>query len=130
MPTFKYKARNGLGAAVAGTLDATGMDTARFRLGEMGYIPVFLEEGKAKGNGFSINLLKPKVKDKDLIVFNRQLATLFSAGIPLLRAVQGLAEQMQNKTFKEVLLRVAAEIQTGSSFSDALAKHPKVFSGL
>ena len=48
----------------------------------------------------------------------------------MLRAVQGLAEQMQNKTFKEVLLRVAAEIQTGSSFSDALAKHPKVFSGL
>ena len=130
MPTFKYKARNGLGDAVAGTLDATGMDTARFRLGEMGYIPVFLEEGKASQKGFSINFLKPKIKDKDLIVFNRQLATLFSAGIPLLRAVQGLAEQMQNKTFKEVLLRIAAEIQTGSSFSDALAKHPKVFSGL
>ncbi len=130
MPTFKYKARNGLGNAVAGTLDATGMDTARFRLGEMGYIPVFLEEGKARQKGLSINFLKPKIKDKDIIVFNRQLATLFAAGIPLLRAVQGLAEQMQNKTFKEVLLRVAAEIQTGASFSDALAKHPKVFSGL
>ncbi len=130
MPIFNYRARDRAGQAVAGTLDATGLDIARIRLGEMGYIPVSLKEGKARKSGFSINFLKPKVKDKDIIVFNRQLATLFSAGIPLLRGVQGLAEQMQNKTFKEILLKVAAEIQTGSSFSDALAKHPKVFSGL
>ena len=130
MPIFKYRARDGAGQAVAGTLEATGLDIARVRLGEMGYIPVFLKEGKAGKSGLSINFLKPKVTDKDIIVFNRQLATLFSAGIPLLRGVQGLAEQMQNKTFKEILLKVSADIQTGSSFSDALAKHPKVFSRL
>lgn len=130
MPIFKYRVRNGAGEAITGTLEAAGMDIARLRLGEMGYIPVRLEEGKARENGFSINFLKPKVTDKDLIVFNRQLATLFSAGIPLLMGIQGLAEQVQNKTFKEILLKLAAEIQTGSSFSDALAKHPKVFSGL
>lgn len=130
MPIFKYRARDGAGQAVAGTLEATGLDIARVRLGEMGYIPVFLKEGKAGKNGLSINFLKPKVTDKDIIVFNRQLATLFSAGIPLLRGVQGLAEQMQNKTFKEILLKVSTDIQTGSSFSDALAKHPKVFSEL
>ena len=83
-----------------------------------------------KGFSININLLKPKVTDKDLIVFNRQLATLFSAGIPLLRGIQGLADQVQNKTFKEILFKVAADIQTGTSFSDALAKYPKVFSGL
>ncbi len=130
MPIFNYKARDGAGLAVAGTLEATGLDIARMRLGEMGYIPVFLKEGKAEKSLFSINFLKPKVKDKDIIVFNRQLATLFSAGIPLLSGIQGLAEQMQNKTFKEILLKVSADIQTGSSFSDALAKHPKVFSEL
>jgi type II secretory pathway component PulF len=130
VPIFKYRARDGAGQAVAGTLEATGLDIARVRLGEMGYIPVFLKEGKAGKSGLSINFLKPKVTDKDIIVFNRQLATLFSAGIPLLRGVQGLAEQMQNKTFKEILLKVSADIQTGSSFSDALAKHPKVFSRL
>ena len=130
MPTFKYKARDRIGKAVTGTLDVTGADTARLRLSEMGYIPITLEEGKAKAEGLSINFLKPKVTYKDLIVFNRQLATLFSAGIPLLRAIQGLSEQMENKTFKEVLLKVAIEIQAGSSFSDALVKHPKVFSGL
>ena len=48
----------------------------------------------------------------------------------MLRGIQGLSEQMQNKTFKAVLLRVAADIQDGLAFSDALAKHPKVFSGL
>ena len=130
MPIFKYRVRDGSGKAITGTLEATGMDIARVRLGEMGYIPVRLEEGKARENGFSINFLKPKVTDKDLIVFNRQLATLFSAGIPLLTGIQGLAEQVQNKTFKEILLKLVAEIQTGSSFSDALARHPKVFSGL
>ena len=130
MPIFNYRARDGAGLAVAGTLEATGLDIARVRLGEMGYIPVSLKEGKAGKSGFSINFLKPKVKDKDIIVFNRQLATLFSAGIPLLSGIQGLTEQMQNKTFKEILLKVAADIQTGSSFSDALAKHPKVFSEL
>jgi len=130
VPVFNYKARDGAGLAVAGTLEATGLDIARMRLGEMGYIPVFLKEGKAEKSAFSLNFLKPKVKDKDIIVFNRQLATLFSAGIPLLSGIQGLAEQMQNKTFKEILLKVSADIQTGSSFSDALAKHPKVFSEL
>ncbi|MGR3293280.1 MAG: type II secretion system F family protein [Candidatus Scalindua sp.] len=127
---FKYEARDRLGKAIAGALEAPDVDEARDRLGEMGYIPVRLEEGKARGKGFSIDFLKPKVTDKDLIVFNRQLATLFSAGIPLLRGIQGLAEQIQNKTFRKILLEIATEIQTGASFSDALAKHPKVFSGL
>ena len=103
MTTFKYEARDRWGKAIAGALDAPGVDMARVRLGEMGYIPVRLEEGKARKKGFSISFLKQKVTDKDLIVFNRQLATLFSAGIPLLRGIQGLAEQMQNKTFKEIL---------------------------
>ena len=130
MPMFKYEARDRLGKAIAGALEAPDVDAARDRLGEMSYIPIRLEEGKARGKGLSIDFLKPKVTDKDLIVFNRQLATLFSAGIPLLRGIQGLAEQIQNKTFKKVLLEIAAEIQAGASFSDALAKHPKVFSGL
>ncbi len=130
MSVFKYEARDRFGKAVAGVLDAPEMGVARAHLGEMGYIPVRLEESKTKEKGLSISFLKQKVTDKDIIVFNRQLATLFSAGIPLLRGVQGLAEQMQNKTFKEILVKVAAEIQTGSSFSDALAKHPKVFSEL
>ncbi len=130
MSVFKYEARDRFGKAVAGVLDAPEMGVARNRLGEMGYIPVRLEEKKTKEKGLSINFLKQKVTDKDIIVFNRQLATLFAAGIPLLSGIQGLAEQMQNKTFKEILLKVAADIQTGSSFSDALAKHPKVFSEL
>ncbi|KHE93959.1 MAG: type II secretion system F family protein [Candidatus Scalindua rubra] len=130
MSVFKYEARDRFGKAVAGVLDAPEVGIARIRLGEMGYIPVRVEEGKVREKGLSISFLKQKVTDKDIIVFNRQLATLFSAGIPLLSGIQGLAEQMQNKTFKGILVKVAAEIQTGASFSDALAKHPKVFSGL
>jgi type II secretory pathway component PulF len=130
MSTFSYKARDRVGKAVIGTLDAPDANVARVRLGEMGYIPITLKEGKAKAKekGTAISFLKPKVRPKDIIVFTRQLATLFAAGIPLLRSIQALAEQMENKTFKEVLQKVTAEIQTGTAFSDALAKHPKVFS--
>ena len=138
MPTFEYRARDRVGEAVTGVLDAPGMDIARVRLGEMGYIPVSLIEGRGKtrakgeGKGFNLNMtiMKPRVRPKDIIVFNRQLATLFAAGIPLLRAIQALAEQMQNVTFKEVLLTIAGDIQEGCAFSDALAKHPKIFSEL
>ncbi len=130
MITYQYVARDRMGKAIKGALEAPGIDVARVRLGEMGYIPVKLEEGKAKSKSLSMDFLKPRVTDKDLIVFNRQLATLFSAGIPLLRAIQGLTEQMKNKTFKAILIDIASEIQAGSSFSDALAKHPKVFSGV
>lgn len=129
MSTFSYKARDRVGKAVTGTLDAPDTNVARVRLGEMGYIPITLKEGKAnKEKGTAISFLKPKVRPKDIIVFTRQLATLFAAGIPLLRSIQALAEQMENKTFKEVLQKVTAEIQAGTAFSDTLAKHPKVFS--
>jgi type II secretory pathway component PulF len=130
MTIFKYRARDRVGEAVTGTLDAPGMDIARLRLGEMGYIPIALEEGKAKGEGLSISFLKPRVRPKDIIVFNRQLSTLFAAGIPLLRSIQALEEQIENKTFKEILQQVTTDIQAGTSFSDALVKYPKVFSGL
>ncbi len=140
MPTFEYRARDRVGDAVTGVLDAPGVDAVRSRLGEMGYIPVSVTEGKgnsrssdkgeSKGVNLNITIFKPKVRAKDLIVFNRQLATLFAAGIPLLRALQALAEQMENPTFKEVLLGVTKDIQEGLAFSEALAKHPSVFSGL
>jgi type II secretory pathway component PulF len=136
MPSFEYRARDRVGAAITGVLDAPGMDIARIRLGEMGYIPVSLKEGRSKsrskgaGKGFNITIIKPRVRTKDIIVFNRQLATLFAAGIPLLRAIQALAEQMENVTFKEVLGAIAGDIQEGLAFSEALAKHPNVFSEL
>lgn len=132
MPTYKYKARDERGRAVGGVMEAGGINVARIRLSEMGYVPVALKETKTKtgGKGLSLNFFRRKVSAKDLIVFNRQLATLFAAGITLLRAVQTLAEQVRNKKFKSVLREVSRDIQEGSSFSDSLAKHPDVFSNL
>ncbi|MEE9201228.1 MAG: type II secretion system F family protein [Candidatus Brocadiales bacterium] len=127
MPTYKYRARDVSGKAVVGLLEAGGTDVAVIRLSEMGYVPVALKETRAKSNGFLRNLFKRKVGAKDLIVFNRQLATLFAAGITLLKAVQTLAKQVRNKKFKEVLGQISTDIQSGSSFSDSLARHPDTF---
>ncbi|MFQ5861919.1 MAG: type II secretion system F family protein [Candidatus Brocadiales bacterium] len=128
MPTFKYKVRDSRGKAIVGTLEANGPDIARMRLSEMGYIPVTVEVTRAKkGKGLALNPFRRKVGTKDLIVFNRQLATLFAAGIPLLRAIQTLAEQIENKAFQEILQQVARDIQAGKSFSDSLTKYPATF---
>ena len=130
MPIYKYKIRDSRGKAAVGTLEAAGIDVARLRLSDMGYIPVALKETKAKDNWLSRNPFRRKVSDKTLIVFNRQLATLFAAGITLLKSIRTLAEQTDDKKFRAILQEVAVDIEAGNSFSDSLAKHPDAFSGM
>jgi type IV pilus assembly protein PilC len=76
-----------------------------------------------------INLsgLGPKVKLKDLAVFSRQFATMINSGLSMLRALTILTEQADNKELRRVLGEVRSDVETGSSLSAALAKHPKVF---
>ena len=130
MPTYKYKVRDSRGKAAVGTLEAGGINVARLRLSDMGYIPVTLKETKSKNNRLSRNLFRRKVNDKTLIIFNRQLATLFAAGITLLKAINTLAKQTDNKKFRAILQEVAIDIEAGNSLSESLAKHPEAFSHL
>lgn len=71
-----------------------------------------------------------KIKLDDLVVFSRQLATMVDAGIPLVGALDILAEQMDNKSFGAIITMIHKDVETGSSLSDAMAKHRKVFSTL
>jgi type IV pilus assembly protein PilC len=88
---------------------------------------------KAK-SGFNadinIKFLKPKIKLKDLVVFTRQFATMIDAGLPLVQCLDILSSQQDNPTFKEVLLKVKEDVESGSTFAEALAKHPKAFNEL
>jgi type IV pilus assembly protein PilC len=87
-----------------------------------------------KGGGVNINIKIPflggKVKPKVLTTFTRQLATLVDAGLPLLRGLRVLEKQERNATLKEILAQLATSIEGGSTFSEALAQHPKVFNRL
>ena len=90
---------------------------------------------KVKGAGglsadINISFLQPKITTKDIVVFTRQFATMIDAGLPLVQCLDILSNQQPNKTFKEVLLKVKSDVESGSTFADALSKHPKAFSDL
>ena len=71
-----------------------------------------------------------KVTTKEIVIFTRQFATMIDSGLPLVQCLEILSSQQENKTFKDVLLKVKESVESGSTFADALAKHPKVFDNL
>ena len=130
MPAYKYKARDKFGKAVIGVMEAPSYQTVAGQLDNLDYIPVSIREEK-RDIYFSgiLDRLRATTLD-DLILFNRQLSTLFSAGVPLLAALDVLAEQTENRRMKEVIGAVRRDVEGGGTLSDALSKHPKVFSQL
>jgi type IV pilus assembly protein PilC len=142
MPRFAYVALDKGGAEKTGTLEMGSQNEAIARLKEMGLYPTSVTEekvvvgkdGKAvagkkkKKAGFEIVI--PSVKTKELCVFTRQLATLVDAGLPLLRGMQVLSKQQKNPYLSKIIAEISETIESGSTFSEALAKFPKVFDKL
>ncbi len=149
MPKFDYVAMDSRGKETKGTLEVANQSEAIARLKEMNFFPTKVVEaeskdkkadakakaaagGKKKGGGINIKIpgFGGKVKSKVLTVFTRQLATLVDAGLPLLRGLRVLERQERNPTLKRILNELAVAIEGGSTFSEALAQHPKVFNRL
>jgi type IV pilus assembly protein PilC len=74
--------------------------------------------------------LKPRIRTKDLVIFTRQFATMIDAGLPLVQCLQILGEQQEKPNFREIIQTVKADVEQGSTFADALGKHPKPFDPL
>lgn len=150
MPKFSYVALDSRGAEVRGEVDADNQTSALSKIREKGYFPTSVGEataaaktakkssgkkGKsASGSGLKSEIKLPvlftKVKTKELMVFTRQLATLVDAGLPLVRAMQVLERQEKNPGLKKALGEMADSIQSGSTFAEALAQHPKIYNKL
>src|SRR5947208_5420512 len=155
MPRFNYVAMDSRGKETKGTLDVGSQNEAISRLKEMGYFPTKVVEadktkdksdkkskaggaaaakGKKKGGGINLNIRIPglsgRVKPKVLTTFTRQLATLVDAGLPLLRGLRVLERQEKHPTLKQIIGELGTSIEGGSTFSEALAQHPKVFNRL
>ena len=127
--TYEYKVRDRSGGLKTGTLEAESPSMVATKLKSMGYAPVSIT---ASGGGMSKELKIPgfgakKVKLKDLAVFSRQFATMVNSGLSLLRALNILTEQTENKELARVLAEVRNDIETGNSLSSGMAKHPDVF---
>ncbi|MBI3393751.1 MAG: type II secretion system F family protein [Nitrospirae bacterium] len=130
MPTFHYRARSQDGEPVTGAIETSGPEAVADHLAGLGYVPVSIEEKKE--GALSGDLLETfrRITPQDRIVFSRQLATLINAGIPLTTALDTCASQSENPKIREVLIQVRKDIEGGSSFSAALARHPKAFDNL
>jgi type II secretory pathway component PulF len=128
MPNYRYKARDKYGALSVGTFETSGREAVAGHLDSLGYIPVLIEEERP---GLTLGQYLPQfqvVTATELIVFSRQLATLISAGIPFMASFTALEEQTENPKLKKTINQVRRDVEGGSTFADALAKHPKVFS--
>ena len=128
--SFDYTSRNRAGKLVKGKLTAPSESAAASRLGGMGLTPVAITEATA-GTGLrreiTLGGLGKSVGLKDLAIMTRQLSTMISSGLSLLRALSILSEQTQNKHLAEILTKVVSDIESGSSLSDAIARHPVEF---
>jgi type IV pilus assembly protein PilC len=133
--TFKYQAKDAAGKTVTGTVMADSQNQVIDDLRKRRLTPIEIKS--AGGGWFGKGAAKSKkvakrasVKRGELEVFTRQLATMLSAGIPMLEALEILCEQAESPGFQFCLDRVVNDIRTGSDLSKALEKHPRVFSNI
>ncbi|MDH7499516.1 MAG: type II secretion system F family protein [candidate division NC10 bacterium] len=128
MPRFRYKARDKYGAAIVGMMEADSQGAVGQHLTNIGYVPVSIKmEGLAYDLSRSLERYL-RVRPEDIVVFNRQLATLVKAGIPILQGFRTLAQQTANPRLRRAVMDMYRLIEAGSSLSDAFAQHPAIFS--
>jgi type IV pilus assembly protein PilC len=129
MPIYLWNGKARSGDKRSGELEAASTDAVALHLKNMGIVPGKVKE-KPKDISEIFPFLAPKVTIKDLVVFTRQFAVMVDAGLPLVQCLSILAEQQENITFKGILRAVKADVEQGSTFAEALGKHPKAFDDL
>lgn len=137
MPSFNYVAVTAAGEETSGAIDAASETDATSLLRSQGLYPTRImlpgavAGGKTKGKAKKRKKAKSGViKGKVLMIFTRQLATLIDSGLPLLRGLVVLAKQEPNPILRNTITTLADSVQTGSTFSESLAQHPKIFNKL
>src|SRR5437867_3212680 len=156
MPRFQYVALDARGQESTGSVEANSANEAVGHLRQAGYFPTGVYEegktpaardGKVKRPSTAARIAAPavatakrktsitlfqrqKVKSKILMIFTRQLATLIDSGLPLLRSLNVLSKQERDAVLKRTTEALGDSVQSGNTFSDALAQHPKIFNEL
>jgi type IV pilus assembly protein PilC len=132
MPTFVYTGKNMSGQDQRGEIEAASIAQATAALRRQQIVPASITQKRAGGLSLNIKIpgLGGGVKTKDLVIFSRQFATMIDAGLPLVQCLDILASQQDNAEFKRVLTEVKSSVEGGSTFADALRKHPKAFDSL
>ena len=152
MPRYTYVALDSRGQESTGLVEATSTNEAIGQLRQAGYFPTnVFEEGKgaapavkaAKSKAKAARSTAPATQRKGIVlferktvkprvqmIFTRQLATLIDSGLPLLRALTVLHKQERDKVLKNTIANLSDAVQSGSTFSESLSQHPKIFNDL
>jgi type IV pilus assembly protein PilC len=128
MPVFSYSARpaTGVGGIQNGEVDLTSKDEVLAYLHKQKLIPVSVRE-KPRDLSFTFGT---GIKTRDIVIFTRQFATMINSGLPLVQALDILAEQTENTFLRKVIQEVLYDVESGHTLADAMGKHPKVFTDL
>ena len=133
MPVFEYTALDSGGRKLKGIIDAESQAAARQKIRQAGRYPVEIRESspvsrkKTAQSPLSLPLFQ-RVRQQEIHLATRQLATLVGAGIPLVPSLTGLMEQTTNPAFKKIIAQLKDAVNEGNSFTSALAEHPRLFS--
>jgi len=133
MPTYAYRAKDGRGETIQGTMEAEAPHAVTSRLQAMGYFPLQIrDETKARqsAGGLLQSFRRQRIRTSDLTTFNRQLADLIGAGVTLVKALNILASQTPNEALRAVINQVSSDVQGGDTLAQSMSKHPRAFSKL
>jgi len=126
MLTFRYTARNTkTGERISAEVQAENEQAAAKLLRQEGLAPLDIRPADSAAN--PLKKFQNRITTKDKILFSRQLSTLINAGLPLVQSLRSVGNQTQNKGLKIVINKIISDVEGGASFSEALARHPKVF---
>ena len=129
MPDYVWKGRNQYGEKRKGEVEAPDLAAAMAHVKRMRITDPVVKE-KPKDLLANIPFFQPRVTDKDVVVFTRQLATMIDAGLPLVQCLEILSKQQENSTFKRTIAEIQQDVEAGTTFADAMRKHPKAFDSL
>lgn len=129
MPVYIWKGKNSYGEKRKGKMDMPSEAAVHGHLKKMRITPSRVKEAP-KDIFENIPFFKPKITTKDVVIFTRQLSTMIDAGLPLVQSLEILGDQQENLTFKKVLIEIRTDVETGTTFADAMKKHPKTFDNL
>lgn len=127
MPVFRYRATSAAGAAQAGVVEAPDLDEAIDLVHRMGLTPIRLDASVPARPATPFVLFAKRVSTRDLILFVRQLETMLDAGLPILSALEILHQQTSHSVLKTAIDRVRADVEQGSTLTEALQRQPRCF---
>ncbi|MEA1970249.1 MAG: type II secretion system F family protein, partial [Thermodesulfobacteriota bacterium] len=129
MPVYLWEGTTKKGETKKGEMEAPDESAVRIQLRRQRIRPGSIKK-KPKDLFENIPFLRQRVREKDIVVFSRQFATMINAGLPIIQCLELLGEEEQNKTFAKIIKSIKEDIEGGSSLSEALKKHPDVFNDL